>query len=275
MAGSLKPVETPKPAGPGKRTGWDLARSVVLVVALVGFLAPMVSAAVFGFTVPGKSGPTLDNLTVVFSSDRAFEALGITFMLAALATAVTLVLVLPTLLVLKLHGSARLTSWAETLSLLPLVVPSVALVSGAGLFFRAVLPGFLVSPLSLVPFYVVLCVPLAYRALEAQMRTSNLHVLWAASSSLGSGNLGTFVRVVMPTMRTSLLSASLMCIALILSEFAVASLLLHFTFPVFIVQAGGSSPRGAAALSFITMLLTWLLLSLISGLSQRQKRTAS
>jgi putative spermidine/putrescine transport system permease protein len=262
-------------AGSLNRAGWGIVRTTVLILGLIGFLVPMASAAVFGFTVPGKAGATLDNLLVVFASDGAAQALGTTAMLAVVATVVTLVLLLPTLLLLHLHGTARLRNWAESLSLLPMVVPAVALVAGAGLFFRAVLPGFLVSPLALVPFYAVLCLPLAYRALDAQMRSANLRTLWAASSSLGAGPFGTFVRVVLPTMRTSLLSASLVCFALVLSEFAVASLLLHFTFPVFIVQAGGSSPRGAAALSFITMMLTWLLLSGISCLTQRQKRTES
>lgn len=262
-------------AGSLNRAGWGIVRTTVLILGLIGFLVPVASAAVFGFTVPGKAGATLDNLLVVFASDGAARALGTTAMLAVVATVVTLVLLLPTLLVLHLRGTAKLRYWAESLSLLPMVVPAVALVAGAGLFFRAVLPGFLVSPLALVPFYAVLCLPLAYRALDAQMRSANLRTLWAASSSLGAGPFGTFVRVVLPTMRTSLLSASLVCFALVLSEFAVASLLLHFTFPVFIVQAGGSSPRGAAALSFITMMLTWLLLAAISWLTQRQKRNHS
>jgi putative spermidine/putrescine transport system permease protein len=260
-------------AEPLTSRGRSTLRTTVLVVALIGFLVPVAGAAVFGFTVPGKSGVTLDNLAAIFTASGAGEALSTTAMLAVLSTLATLGLLLPTLLVLHLHGSAKLRHLAESLSLLPLVVPAVTLVSGAGLFFRATMPGFLVSPLSLVPFYVVLCLPLAYRALDAQMRSGNLPTLWAASSSLGARSLGTLVRVVLPIMRTALLSASLMCIALVLSEFAVASLLLHFTLPVYTVQAGAGSPRGAAALSFLTMMLTWLLLSGISWLAQRQKRT--
>ncbi|MFJ9441960.1 ABC transporter permease [Kitasatospora sp. NPDC101235] len=250
-------------------------RTAVLVLALLGFLVPVAGAAVFGFTVPGKAGATLDNLAAVLTSAGAGDALNMTVLLAVLSTLATLVLLLPTLLVLHLHGTARLRHLAESLSLLPLVVPSVTLVSGAGLFFHATMPGFLVSPLSLVPFYVVLCLPLAYRALDAQLRAADLRTLWAASSSLGAGSLRTLVRVALPVLRTALLSAALMCVALVLSEFAVASLLLHFTFPVYTVQAGGSSPRGAAALSFLTMMITWLLLSGISWLAQRRKRTES
>ena len=69
----------------------------------------------------------------------------------------------------------------------------------------------------------------------------------------------------------SMLSASLLCIALVLAEFAMASLLLHYTFPVFIVEVSRNNPRGIAALSFITILLTWALLSIISATSKADK----
>ena len=158
---------------------------------------------------------------------------------------------------------SKLAKAAETLSVLHIVIPAVALVSGVSEFYRAVAPGFLISLWSLVPLYVIIAMPLCYRAIDAGVKALDLRTLFSASSSLGASNLQTLVRVVIPNLRISMLSASLLCVALVLAEFAMASLLLHYTFPVFIVEVSRNNPRGIAALSFITILLTWALLSKI------------
>ena len=65
-----------------------------------------------------------------------------------------------------------------------------------------------------------------------------------------------------------MLSASLLSIAMTLGEFAIASLLLHYTFPVFIVEVSRANPRGIAALSFVTILITWALMASISAIAK-------
>ena len=151
--------------------------------------------------------------------------------------------------------------------MVPYVVPAIALVGGANLFFRQVAPSFLVSTYSLVPFYMVLTLPLVYRSLDAGIRAMDLRTLWTASESLGAGPVQTLLRVVVPNMRTALLGSSLLSCAMVLGEYALASLLLHSTFPVFMVQVGMNQPRAAAALSFLTILATWLLLASLTGAS--------
>src|SRR5699024_3176126 len=95
--------------------------------------------------------------------------------------------------------------------------------------------------------------------------------LFSSSSSLGASIWQTLIHVVTPNVRVSMLSAWLLCMALFLAEFAMASLLLNYTFPVFTVGVSRINPRGIAALSFLTILLTWALLSLISAASKADK----
>src|SRR5699024_4867207 len=130
---------------------------------------------------------------------------------------------------------------------------------------------FLVSLWSLVPLYVIISMPLCYRAIDAGVKALDLRTLFSASSSLGASNWQTLIHAVTPNLRVSMLSASLLCMALVLAEFAMASLLLPYTFLVLIRDVSRNYPRGIAALSFIPILLTWALRSLISAAPKTDK----
>lgn len=240
-------------------------RTTIIAVALLLFFFPLVASAAFGFTLPGV-GFTLAPLRDALAGSDITAQLLTTGKLAVLSTLGSLALLVPTLLFLHLKspGLLRFTEW---LSVVPYVVPAIALVGGANLFFRQVAPSFLVSTYSLVPFYMVLTLPLVYRILDAGIRAMDLRTLWTASESLGAGPVQTLLRVVVPNMRTALLGSSLLSCAMVLGEYALASLLLHSTFPVFMVQVGMNQPRAAAALSFLTILATWLLLASLTGAS--------
>lgn len=240
-------------------------RTTIIAVALLLFFFPLVASAAFGFTLPGV-GFTLAPLRDALAGSDITAQLLTTGKLAVLSTLGSLALLVPTLLFLHLRapGLLRFTEW---LSVVPYVVPAIALVGGANLFFRQVAPSFLVSTYSLVPFYMVLTLPLVYRSLDAGIRAMDLRTLWTASESLGAGPVQTLLRVVVPNMRTALLGSSLLSCAMVLGEYALASLLLHSTFPVFMVQVGMNQPRAAAALSFLTILATWLLLASLTGAS--------
>lgn len=260
-------ASAPKAASPRRPlpTPANALRTTIIAVALLLFFFPLVASAAFGFTLPGV-GFTLAPLRDALAGSDITAQLLTTGKLAVLSTLGSLALLVPTLLFLHLRapGLLRFTEW---LSVVPYVVPAIALVGGANLFFRQVAPSFLVSTYSLVPFYMVLTLPLVYRSLDAGIRAMDLRTLWTASESLGAGPVQTLLRVVVPNMRTALLGSSLLSCAMVLGEYALASLLLHSTFPVFMVQVGMNQPRAAAALSFLTILATWLLLASLTGAS--------
>ena len=156
--------------------------------------------------------------------------------------------------------------------MIPFVVPAVALVNGANLAFRVTVPGFLTSVYSLVPFYVILTLPLVYRALDAGLRAIDLRTLCTASASLGSGPVRTFFSIILPNLRPALLTAALLSFTMVLGEYVLATLLLHSTFPVFLVQIGQDRPRAAAGLSLITIVGTWLVLLALTGRGLPRRR---
>ncbi len=254
---------------PGIRGGTKRTANTVLVISLLFFLAPWVSAALFGFTVPDNTF-SLNPLLSTLDNPKALPAIIDTLLLTAGSTLLMLVLLVPTVVFLNLKAPG-LAKIAEVLSVLPLVVPAVALVSGVSEFYRAVAPSFINSMWSLVPLYVILSMPLCYRAIDAGVKALDLKTLFSASTSLGAHTFRTLWDIVIPNLRVAMLSAALLCVTMCLGEYAMAALLLHYTFPVFMVEVSGAEPRGIAALSFITTVITWLLLVAISALSRDRK----
>lgn len=250
-----------------RRNGLQVA---VLVLTAVLLLLPLVGAAVFGFR--DRDGNFTTEAVSAPVGGREFgDQLVLTITLAALTTLGLYVLLIPTLVWLHLR-LPRALPIAEGLSVVPFVVPAVALVNGANLTFRPLAPGFLTDPLSLVPFYVVLAMPLVFRSVDAGLRAVDLPTLVQASTSLGAGWLRTMVTVVLPNLRTALVTGGLLGVTMVLGEFALAQLLLHNTFPVFLQGLGRNSPRAAAAMAFIVIIGTWLLMTLLSGPSRTRRR---
>lgn len=251
--------------------GGNAATTAIFVVALIFFFLPWIAAAVFGFTRPGE-GITAAPLLESLQNPKALPAIRDTLLLTLASTLLMLALLVPTNIFLNLRAP-QLAKVAEMLSVLPLVISAVALVSGVSQFYRAVAPAFINSLWSLVPLYVILSMPLCYRAIDAGVKALDLRTLFAASSSLGAGTWTTLLRVVLPNLRVAMLSAALLSVAMCLAEYAMASLLLHYTFPVFLVEVSNNNPRGIAALSFITIIITWLLLVAISAMSRADRAT--
>lgn len=247
-------------------SGLAVARNAVMIGALVFFLTPLVAAAIFGFSLPGE-GLTLSPLLSAVRDVSFLPQIIVTLQLALFTTLLSILIMLPTLIFLHIK-SPRLLGLAESVAVLPYVVPAVALVSGANLFFRAAFPPFLVSVYSLVPFYVILTMPLVFRALDTGIRALDVRTLFETGTSLGAGWLRVIFSLILPNMRVALLSAGLLSVAFVFTEFALANLLLHNTFPVFIVSVGQNRPPSAAALSVVTILGTWLLMQLLSTASR-------
>ena len=136
-----------------------------------------------------------------------------------------------------------------------------------------VAPGFLLStPYLLALVYVILAMPFAYRSLDAGLRAFDLKTMVEASNSLGAGWPTSLWRVVLPNIRTAMLSATVLTVALVLGEFTMASLALYVTFPVWIVQFEQNSGPVSTAASLLALFVTWLLLMLIVTVGGRGAR---
>ena len=253
-----------------RRQSRYIGQTVVLGVCAVFFMLPLLASLWFGIHLPGTF-ITFEPLAEIVSIPDIGESIALSIGLALLTCVLSLALMLPILLVLHLRAPQALPV-AEGFSVLPYVVPAIALVSAVGPLYRIVMPAALNSPLGLVPLYMVVTMPFVYRSLDAGIRAIDVRTLWDASSSLGAGAATTLIRVILPNLRSAIMSASLLGCAIVLGEFAIAQLLLKTTFPVILSQIGTAHPHAAAALAFITIMVTWLLLGLLAVVGGTGKR---
>ena len=167
---------------------------------------------------------------------------------------------------LRMPGVRRLL---ETVTILPIVIPPVVLIIGV----LQVMPLALRSTVWMLALeYVVLAMPFAYRALDAGLRAIDVKTLTEASGSLGAGWLTTLWRVLLPNLRTAVLSATILIVALVLGEFTMASLDLQQTFPVWIVLFDQENAQISVAASIFALFVTWIFLMLITVVATRQSR---
>jgi putative spermidine/putrescine transport system permease protein len=252
-------AQGPAPVAARQRRSFPVWRWVILLVAAVYFLLPLYAAIRFA---------GLHAFGSVVTQAGFGSALWLSVKLAAVTWAITMLLMIPTTVYVHLR-LPKLRRLMETITILPIVIPPVVLIIGV----LQVMPLALRSSVWLLAIeYVVLAMPFAYRALDAGLRAIDVKTLTEASGSLGAGWLTTLWRVILPNLRTGLLSATILIVALVLGEFTMASLDLQTTFPVWIVLFDQDNAQISVAASLFALVVTWLFLMLITVVATRQSR---
>ncbi|QTE28169.1 ABC transporter permease subunit [Pengzhenrongella sicca] len=253
-------------------------RVAFLVLLAVFFVVPQVAMARFAFQNvpvallhPGNlaSRWSLEPLLAALAEPALWEATRTSVILAILAVLLNLALLLPLSILAEVQAPA-LRPVLSAVTLLPWVVPPIALVVGVSATFRAVAPWFLASTLSLVPFYAIWAMPFTYRALDAGLRAINARTLVEAGRSLGAGPATLLFRILIPNLGASIVAAAGLTTALVLGEFAFASLLLKDTLPTYLVTYQRQVPQGGMALALAILVLTALALGSVVHLLRRR-----
>jgi putative spermidine/putrescine transport system permease protein len=234
-------------------------RWVILLVAGVYFLVPLYAAIRFaGLKAFGS----------VFTQPGFGAALWTSIQIAAMTWAITMALMVPTTIYVHLRLPA-MRRFLESITILPIVIPPIVLTVGV----LQVFPVQLKATMWLLGIeYVILAMPFAYRAIDAGLRSIDLKTLTEASSNLGASWASTIWRVILPNLGTSLLSSTVLIVALCLGEFTMASLNLVTTFPVWIVQTDQLNANISVSASIIALVVTWLFLMLIVTIGSRRGR---
>jgi len=284
----------PRPDARPRRRRPTVGRWLVLLVAAGYFIVPLWSAVRFTLRAPG-SGSALSAYTSIPSLPGFSHAIGLSLRLALITTVLVLAILVPTSVYLHLRlprllrlveGTTvlvlailvptsvylhlrlpRLLRLVEGTTVLPIVVPPVVLIVGVLQVAPDRLKG---TPYLLALEYVVLAFPFAFRSLDAGLRAIDLRTLVEASRSLGGGWATALLRVVLPNLRSALLSATVLTVALVLGEFTMASLDQYQTFPSWVVAFQQDDARVSVAVSLLALVVTWLMLLLISTLDRRR-----
>ena len=278
-AGSVEPVRPARAHSQGAGA-WRLA---VLVVLGLYFVVPVAASLWFTVRDRGRGGLTARYYTGIPGAEGFLDAFTRSLLLAVLTVLFALLLMVPTVVLVTLR-LPRLRTTVELLTLMPLVLPPIALVVGVRSVLAWAPDHFLNTPLAaaffalqepslpwiLVLVYVVLALPFVYRALDAGLRGVDLRTLTEAARNLGASWPRVLVSVVLPVLRTSVLNAAFLAFALVMGEYTIAAILGFQTFPTWIVEVSGSQPQLSVAVSVLSLAITWGLLLLISALDRRR-----
>ena len=245
-------------------------RWVVLTVVLTFFALPLLGMLDFTTQGPGGNGRTLDTwrtLADVSTITVEYPALREGFLasvgLTVITVVVMLVLLVPTMtwVRLRLPGLSRTV---EFICLLPLTVPAIVLVVGLTPVYAWVYYLLGDSTLTLGLAYVILVLPYAYRSIDAGLRAIDVRTLAEAARSLGASWFTVMWRVILPNLRTAVLSASFLSVALVLGEFTIANLFSRKNLQVAMYELAKSDAKisvavGLASLLFVAVALDPLL----------------
>jgi putative spermidine/putrescine transport system permease protein len=280
-----EPSQSAPTLKPRKKVG--VTRLVVLAICAIYFFGPLLTAFIFTIKDNAHGGISFSAYTSIFEKQPGglitiSTALRVSLTLAVLTILLTLLLMIPTQLLLHLKYR-KVRPVVEIITLLPLVFPPVVLVVGVSdtfIWTQANLHGPVLSTLTylrrqdppyiLALIYVTLALPFVYRALDAGLRSIDTTTLVEAARNLGAGWPTVIWRVLMPSLRTSIVNASFLCFALVMGEYTIASILLYGkTFPVWLVQLPSASGQVQAATSLLSLLIVEIMLLLIGALNWR------
>jgi putative spermidine/putrescine transport system permease protein len=264
-------------AGLNRRRARRQAAFRWVVLALLGtfFLLPLFS--MLEFTTRGanntRTGDTWRQLSDWSQISDKYPDLAAGIVnssgLALLTTGLMLVLLVPTVIWVRLR-LPWLRRIMEFICLLPLTIPAIVLVVGLAPVYAWVVYFLGGSSLTLFFAYTILALPYAYRSLDSGLSAIDERTLAEAARSLGAGWFTVIVRVVLPNIRSAVLSAAFLTVALVLGEFTIASLLSRTNLQVAINLLGKSSAQISIAVSLASLVLAFVLLFLLSFVGRRR-----
>jgi putative spermidine/putrescine transport system permease protein len=259
----------------GRRRRLNAFRYVVFTVFGLFFLLPLL--ALLRFSLEGKTLGTwsIDAWKQIVSYQGPpplLSAVEITLELGVLTSVVTLALLVPTMIWIRLRVQ-WISRAFEFLCLLPLTIPAIVLVVGLAPVYNKI-RHYELSALMLFWAYVILALPYAYRALAAGLNAIDVKTLSEAARSLGARWFTVIFRVIAPNMWQAILNALLLSAALALGEFTIAYTLLYNNLQVELYSIDRNTPNASVifSTSLTALVFTFLLLLIISYAGRRRRR---
>jgi putative spermidine/putrescine transport system permease protein len=249
-----------------------ITRWIVILIVAIFMLLPMIglldfSTRLFNGKRTGATWSTLIHLSQLkAAAPDLVTGFEVTMLLCVVSVVLTIALLVPTMTWIRLRvpGVAKLV---EFICLLPLTIPAIVLVVGLGPIYNAIAKvtggGGFAGALPLAFAYVILALPYAYRAIDAGLAAIDVKTLSEAARSLGSSWGKVMWKIVLPNIRSAVIGASFLTVALVLGEYTVASLLLKNNLAVALGALGnsaGADPKLTAVVSLVLLVFGFLLM---------------
>lgn len=244
---------------------------------LVGyFVVPIVALLLFSLasrwtTTVLPDGYTAAHWMGAFADPRLVPAFGRSFILAATAVALDIALVVPAAYWMRVRNP-RIRTVIEVAAAIPFALPYVVIAFGI-LNLYGVTPltaQFVNTPLLLALAHAAILFPFMYWAVDGAMAAAGVERLSEAAETCGASMPTIIRRIILPNIRSGLVTGSILVFATSFGEFAVVQVLVGGNFetvPLWQADAlYSSTPRFAqlAASSFATFAILFALSSLVS-----------
>lgn len=227
----------------------------VIAAGVLYALVPLMATCWFSLR-NGRAGASFRAYREVLADPAFRESFALSLQVAAGTIVLTITLVTVTGFWVHLR-LPRLRPVVGFVATLPMVVPPIALVVGLIREFSWAPAWLYGSYAVLVGAYSVLALPYAHRAIDNGLDSLNIRTLTEAARCLGAGWPTIFRTIVLPNLRSSVLTAALLTFAIVMGEFTIAVIMQFTTFSVYMSYVWESRATGAAALSVLSFLITW------------------
>jgi putative spermidine/putrescine transport system permease protein len=259
----------------GRRRRLNAFRYVVFTFFTLFFLLPLLAMLRFSFegsSLGTWSASAWSEIVSYQGPPPLLSAVEISLELGVLTSVVTLALLVPTMIWIRLRVQ-WISRAFEFLCLLPLTIPAIVLVVGLAPVYNRI-RHYQLSALMLFWAYVILALPYAYRALAAGLNSIDVKTLSEAARSLGARWFTVMFRVIAPNMWQAILNALLLSAALALGEFTIAYTLLYNNLQVELYSIDRNTPNASVifSTSLTALVFTFLLLLIISYAGRRRRR---
>jgi len=237
-----------------------------LVVSLLYFIVPLAATALFSLH-GRKGGLSFVAYAHVFADPQFLTTFGFSTEMALATILAGLVLIVPTAVWMNLRlPQAR--QLVEGIALLPFVIPPIVLVFGLIRLYSRPPFALVTSPVLLIAGYVILAFPYIYRSVDSGLRAINLRALVEAAHSLGASWGRILFRVIIPNLRSALLSAAFLTFAIVIGELTLAVMLAWPAFGPYMALEGRDLAYEPAALAIVSFAITWGAIALINLVSR-------
>jgi putative spermidine/putrescine transport system permease protein len=244
------------------------------ILGALYFILPLL--ATFEFSLSWDPEVPLKAYQRAFEDNDFWETFIYSNVLAVATIIASIILVVPTAywIRLRLPQARRIV---EFITLMPFVVPAIILVFGLIRIYSAPikipftdiqlmqsLTNFKAGTnILIVAGYMVLAMPYMYRSVDTGLRTVDIATLTEAAQSLGANWFTIITRIILPNIRSALLSGALLTFAIVVGEVTLASFLGVDAFGPYLFLLGQHRAYEPAALSFVSFLLTWFAMGMI------------
>jgi putative spermidine/putrescine transport system permease protein len=238
-------------------------------LGLVYFFLPLI--ATFLFSLHGKKGVLgFSAYQRVFADPQFLKTFLFSLEMAVFTVLASLALIVPTTIWVQLK-LPKAKPVMEILALLPFVIPPIILAFGLIRSYSKPPFALVSSPALLVAGYVIISFPYVYRSVDSGLRAMDLRGLSEAAQSLGAGWGRLLFGVVLPNLRTALLSAIFLTFAIVIGELTLAVLLAWPAFGPYMALVGRDLAYEPAALAIMSFALTWGSIGIIQAIARTGK----